>query len=405
MARLGTKLESNDTPAGDYHPETCGNTEVLTMTDTISTRVVIVGAGPAGLAVGACLQHAGIPFVMLERAAQIGISWRNHYERLHLHTAKRFSALPYLPFPADYPRYPSRQQMIDYLELYAQRFQLQPRFNQNVLRLSVENGHWQTQTEDFVYSSDFVVMATGLNESPTIPTWPDQERFKGPILHSSSYRNGEPYRGQNVLVVGFGNSGTEIALDLTEHGAIPAMSVRSPINVVFRDRFGIPVQLISIAMSPLPSRVIDAINRPILRMAFGDLSPYGLQQAPYGATTQVREQGKIPVIDIGTIGLIKQGKIKVYPGIERFTEDGLIFSDGKRHAFDAVILATGYHVKLNNLISGQAVFDVRGYPVESGRASSLPGLYFCGFQNSAAGLLRKIRIEAKGIARDIAGKL
>ncbi len=280
------------------------------MLETISTRVVIVGAGPAGLAVGAGLQRARIPFLILERAEQISSSWHSHYDRLHLHTAKAFSALPYMPFPAHYPRYPSRQQVIDYLDAYAHHFQLVPRFNQNVISVRFEAGYWNTYTEKTIYISDFVVMATGLNEFPRIPTWLEQERFKGPILHSSHYQNGGAYRGQQVLIVGFGNSGAEIALDLSEHGAIPSLSVRSPVNVVFRDRFGIPVQLISIAMSPLPTRIIDAINRPILRMAFGDLSPYGLEPAPYGAATQIREHAKIPVIDIGTIGLIKQGKIK-----------------------------------------------------------------------------------------------
>jgi indole-3-pyruvate monooxygenase len=357
------------------------------------------------LAVAGALQQKRIPSIVLERAAQIGVSWRSHYDRLHLHTAKRFSALPHLPFPPDYPRYPSRQQMIDYLENYAQQFNIEPRFNQTVIAVRHDDDKWYTQTQDAEYISDFVVMATGLNESPTIPTWPDQDKFKGAILHSSQYKNGEPYRGKNVLVVGFGNSGTEIALDLYEHGATVGMSVRSPINVVFRDRFGIPVQMISIATSRLPARLVDAINAPILRSAFGDLSPYGLQKAPYGAMTQVREHSKIPVIDIGTIGLIKQRKIKVYPGIKCFTEDGLIFTDGSQQPFDAVILATGYHVKLNSLISGESIFDAKGYPVESGRATTLPGLYFCGFENSAAGLLRKIRIEAQHIAADIAGRV
>lgn len=368
--------------------------------------MVIVGAGPAGLAVGACLQRAHIRFVILERADQIGMSWRNHYERLHLHTVKGFSALPYMPFPAHYPRYPSRQQMVDYLDAYSRQFELQPRFKQNVRSVEFVDGRWQTATEDALYRSDCVVIATGLNEAPTQPKWTDQERFKGAILHSSQYKNGERYRGQQVLIVGFGNSGTEIALDLWEHSAQPSMSVRSPINVVFRDRFGIPVQVLSIAMSPLPPRLIDALNAPILKMTFGDLSSYGLRQAPYGAATQIRDHSKIPVIDIGTIDLIKQGKIKVYPGIERFTEDGVIFSDGKSQPFDAVILATGYHVELNHLIKGSdTLFDSRGAPIDSGHATAKPGLYFCGFYNSASGLLRQIRIEATQIAREIAAKI
>src|SRR5947208_580881 len=112
------------------------------------SRVVIVGAGPAGLAVAASLRRRGIPFVILERGGQIGSSWRSHYERLHLHTTKAFSALPYIPFPADCPRYPSRQQVIDYLEAYARQFDLIPRFNQEVIAVRRQDERWQVQTQD-----------------------------------------------------------------------------------------------------------------------------------------------------------------------------------------------------------------------------------------------------------------
>jgi cation diffusion facilitator CzcD-associated flavoprotein CzcO len=363
-----------------------------------NTRVVVIGAGPAGLAVAACLKQQGIDFIILERGDQLGTSWRNHYHRLHLHTAKRFSGLPYLPFPADYPRYPSRQQVIDYLDLYAKHFQLVPKFNQAVTSVSQQNGRWQTVTQDATYTSDFVVMATGLNQVPTVPKWDGQEQFKGQILHSSRYTNGEPYRNQNVLIVGFGNSGAEIALDAYEHGATVGLSVRSPVNVVFQQRFGIPVQLLTILMSPLPATVVDLLTAPALYLSFGNLAPYGLQKPPYGAAAQVQNYSKIPVIDPGIIAKIKARQIKVYPGIERFTEEGVVFSDGTSHAFDVVVLATGYHTNLKTLLPDYV--DAAGHTPKA-----LPaGLYLCGYNNSVTGLLREIGIEAQRISKEIAGK-
>lgn len=369
------------------------------------THVVIVGAGPAGLAVGGCLRQHQIPFLLLERHEHVASAWRQHYERLHLHTTKHFSSLPYLRYPATVPRYPSRQQVVDYLDAYTRHFHLQPHCSQNVLAVQRKDEHWEIHTDGACYTSECVVMATGLNESPWLPTWPDQERFRGPMLHSSQYYNGNPFRNRRVLVIGFGNSGAEIAVDLYDHGATVGMAVRSPINVVFRDRFGIPVQLLAIALSPLPLRVLDAITRPIMRAVFGDLTPYGLHNASNGVATQLRQHAKVPVIDIGTIALIKQGKIGVFPWVERFTTDGVMFSDGTLGVWDAVVLATGYRVQLPTLLHGcEDVLDANGVPLVSGRATAVPGLYFCGFQNSIGGLLRQIGHEAQQIARDIARK-
>ncbi len=363
---------------------------------TQNIQVVIIGAGPAGLAIAACLKQQDINFVILERSAQIGTSWRNHYHRLHLHTAKGFSGLPEMPFPVDYPRYPSRQQVVDYLDSYARHFGLIPIFNQTVTSISQENGRWQTQTETATYTSDFVVMATGLNQVPTVPTFAGQDQFKGQILHSSRYTNGEAYRNQKVLVVGFGNSGAEIALDAYEHGATVGLSVRSPVNVIFQERFGIPVQLLTILMSPLPARVIDLLTAPLLALTFGNLAPYGLQKPPYGAAAQVQKHSKIPVIDPGIIQKIKQREIKVYPGIERFTEDGIVFTDGTTQLFDIVVLATGYHTNLDTLLPPNILSAM---PPKSQDA-----IYFCGYNNTMTGLLREIGIEAKKITSDIASK-
>lgn len=372
---------------------------------TNQTRVVIVGAGPAGLAVGGCLRQRRVPFVLLERNDQVATAWRQHYDRLHLHTTRHFSALPSLRYPAAVPTYPSRQQVVDYLDAYTRHFDLRPRCHQEVLSVQRKEDLWEIQTAHDRYTAECVVVATGINEEPVLPTWPDQERFRGLILHSSQYHNGEPFRNLRVLVIGFGNSGAEIAVDLYEHGATVGMAVRSPINVIFRDRFGIPVQLLAIALSPFPPRTIDAITQPVMRATFGDLVPYGLSYAWDGVATQLRSQAKVPVIDRGTIALIKQGKITVFPGVERMTPDGMIFSDGTPAPFDAVVLATGYRVQLARLFHGcEGVLDAKGIPLVSGRATALPGLYFCGFHISIGGLLRQIGLEAQQIAREIASR-
>lgn len=366
------------------------------------TTAVIVGASAAGLAVAACLKRAGIDDVLLEQGEHVAARWRQHYDRLHLHTHRALSGLPYLPLPARYPRYPSRDQFVAYLEDYAATLDLRPRFGQRVVSVARSGDGWTTQTQDASYRSRVVVVATGYARQPNMPSFPGLNAFRGAVLHSSEYRTGAPYAGQSVLVIGFGNSGGEIAIDLFEHGARPALAVRQPVNVVPRDILGIPVQAIS-AYAPSRSPALsDMLFAPLIRLTVGDIRKLGLRKLPYGPRQQIARDKRIPLIDVGTLKLIRDGHITVYPGIERFTDTGVVFEDGRELAADAVVMATGYGPALQDFLPDAAgAIDPAGVPVTSGRESPLPGLYFCGFHVASAGMLREIGIEAKRIATAI----
>lgn len=354
----------------------------------VQNRTIIVGAGPAGLAIGACLKRAGLPFVILEQNDRVGSVWHRHYDRLHLHTDKAHSALPFAEFPRSCPRYPSRAQVIDYLEAYARHFELAPWFNQKVTAARYNAGLWEVQTADSTFCAPNLVIATGYCRQASVPAISGQASFRGPLLHSSQYRSGEAFRGQDVLVVGFGNSGGEIAIDLWEHDARVSLAVRGPVNVIPRELFGIPLLNIAIAMSKLPPRWADALNAPVLRLAVGDLAHYGLRRLAHGPTTQVARDARIPLIDVGTIESIRRGHVRVYPGIDHFIESGVVFADHTHGNFDAVILATGYRPGLSDFLSDGA--------------GALPGLYFCGFRVAVTGMLREISREATRICAAIA---
>lgn len=364
---------------------------------------LIVGASSAGMAVARQLQERGTPYVQVERAPVVGQMWRNTYDRLHLHTARSRSGLPFRPMPRSYPRYPSRQQVVDYLETYRSDLVQQPLFGREVRHLSRDGDAWHCEVDGESISARNVVIATGNTRVPFRPTFEGEKTFNGPIIHSSEYRTGATYRGQNVLVVGFGNSACEIAIDLVEQGARPTLAVRGAVNAIPRELLGIPIQNIGLIQRLFPARIADAINGPVLRLALGDTTKLGLRKLPYGPIEQIRVYQQMPLMDIGTLALIRSGSIAVRPGIARFTSTGATFTDGSEADFDAVILATGFRAALGDMLSAVPdVLDASGTPLVSGGRTAAPGLYFCGFRLTSGGGIREAGLESRRIADLIA---
>ena len=162
------------------------------------TETLVIGASAAGLATGAELRKRGREFEIIEAEDVVAASWRRHYDRLHLHTAKAFSALSGLAMPKSWPRYPARDQVVQYLEDYRERFSLQPHFGETVHRIERDDETWETTTSKESWRSTNVVIATGRARVPVRPTWPGMDQYRGDLLHSSEYRNGVPWKGRPV---------------------------------------------------------------------------------------------------------------------------------------------------------------------------------------------------------------
>jgi len=366
---------------------------------------VVVGAGPAGLASAACLKQRGLDVTVLEAGPSLGSSWRRHYERLRLHTAKEHSGLPGLPFPDEVPRYPSRAEVVAYLERYAAHFGIAPRTGEEVRRIRAAEGALLVETAQGSHRAAVVVVAAGTNRVPNPDRLPGQERFAGALSHARQFQNGAAFRGQRVLVVGAGNTGAEIALDLVEHGARPTIAIRTPVNVVPRDFLGMPTQLTSIRLRKLPLAVADRIGRIVSRLAFGNLARFGLLRPELGPLSSIKLRGRIPWIDVGTIAAIKRGDVAVKPAVARLTEAGAVFADGTEDAFDAAILATGYRPGLGDIVEIAGALDEEGYPRDFRGGGAHPGLYFVGYEDVSTGLLREIGLQAEAVAADVARQL
>jgi cation diffusion facilitator CzcD-associated flavoprotein CzcO len=368
---------------------------------TEKTSVVVVGAGPAGLAVGACLRKAGVDFIILEKEQQVGSSWRRHYERLHLHTVKKYSSLPYLPLPKNYPRYAPRKLVVEYLDNYAKAFALQPRFGETVRSVRRDGSEWLVESTSLSARSPCVVIASGYNAEPVTPSFPGIETFKGVVIHARDYTNAKPFVGQSVLVIGMGNTGAEIALDLAEQGARPTISVRGGVHIVPRELFGIPMQMISLLSRYLPGGGNSPLMLRLIDRVLGDLSKHGIKRPP-GPIAQTRGgRSRIPVIDVGTAKKIQENVIKIAPDITAVTADSVVFADGRKIGFDAIIFATGYRANYPDFVQTDDMAAALGKePVNE--ASRRSGLYFIGLRTSLAGLLRDISKEATLIVDDIA---
>lgn len=354
---------------------------------------IIVGAGPSGLATAACLKEQAVPFVILERADCIASLWqRRTYDRLKLHLPKQFCQLPRLPFPEEFPEYPNKKQFIDYLESYARHFDICPQFNRTVqsARYDETCGLWRVRTVssdgrgagEVEYIGRWLVAATGENAEKVIPDIEGLLEFGGGISHVCDYKSGKEFAGKRVLVVGCGNSGMEVSLDLCDHNAFPTIVVRDSVHVLPREVFGKSTFELAVSlMKWLPLWLVDRIVLFLSWLVLGSTEKYGLKRPSTGPMELKNTHGRTPVLDIGALGKIKAGEIKVVPEISRFFHGKAQLVDGRTLCIDSVILATGYRSNIPSWLQANEFFSKDGFPKQpfpnSWKGES--GLYAVGF--------------------------
>ncbi|TWG04934.1 cation diffusion facilitator CzcD-associated flavoprotein CzcO [Streptomyces brevispora] len=369
--------------------------------------VYVIGGGPGGLAAAAALREQGQRAVVLEKSADVGASWRRHYDRLHLHTTRRWSSLPGLAMPRRFGRWVSRDNVVRYLEKYTEHHKLEVVTGVEVSRVDRApdgTGWLLTATGGRQLTGRAVVVATGFNHTPRIPDWPGRDTFTGELVHAADYRNPAPYAGKDVLVVGVGNTGAEIAVDLVEGGASRVrLAVRTVPHILRRSTAGWPAQGTGILVRRLPVALVDRAGGLLTRVSMPDLAEQGLPRPDTGLYSRVKD-GAIPVQDVGLIDAVKSGRVVPVAAVESFDGDAVELADGTRITPDAVIAATGYLRSLEGLVGHLGVLDARGRPVVRGGRTpkQAPGLYFTGFTNPISGMLRELARDAEKIARKLA---
>ena len=379
----------------------------------VSVDVCVIGAGPAGLAVAAALSRKGISSLVLERGPAVGWSWRNRYDRLHLHTTRRLSSLPGLVIPRRFGRFVARADVVRYLARYAQVHQLDIATGTDVIdvgRLSpstTDRSRWIVSAADGrQVAARTVVVATGYSNVPLLPDWQGSGEFTGQIVHAHGYRNAAPYQGKSVLVVGGGNTGTEIAVDLAEGGAASVfLSMRSVPHIIRRNFGPWAAQMTGILVRHLPAAVVDRIAALQARFTVPDLTAFGLPYPAPDLYTRVKRDKSVPVQDVGIIEAIQRRAVAPVVGIAHLTSNEVVLTDGTRLRPDVVLAATGYRTGLPTLMNSSIVeneptlFTTKGEPSARGGVESLPGLYFLGYTVSIGGTLRDIALESRRIAR------
>jgi cation diffusion facilitator CzcD-associated flavoprotein CzcO len=369
----------------------------------MTEAVLVIGAGPAGLAAAAELHRRGVPVKIIERSDAVGSAWRGRYDRLRLNTCRWNSRLSGDDFPRGTPRFPGREQFVSYLESYVKRHDLPVHFGIQVDRVDRCGDQWRLATSAGDLTAGHVIFATGHQHTPRLPDWPGLRDFRGPFLHSSEYRDAGQFRGADVLVAGAGSSALDIAYDLAQGGAARVrVSVRTRPHMLLRSTGPIPTDLLALLLFRMPAWLGDQVGKVARRSTIGNLGPWGLAAPTEGLLTHMRRVNRTPtIVDREMIEAIKAGRIEIVADVASVADEAVRLTDGTALSPDAIIAATGFTTGLEPLVGHLGVLDDRGLPRASGGPAVAPGLRFSGYVPN----IRNLDLDARAVAEQVSQEL
>jgi putative flavoprotein involved in K+ transport len=368
----------------------------------VDEHVVVVGAGPAGLAAAWAIGRAGGNPLVVDQADSVAASWRGRHDHLRLNTHRMFSHQPGARIPHRAGPFPARDDYVAYLHDYAAGMRL--RLGTRVDRVDRADGGWELRLDGGSITAAHVVIATGPDAEPVMPSWPGMAGYPGMVIHAGQFRNAAQVAGLDVLVVGPSNSGVDLLGHLAASGAGKLwLSARSGMNITPLRLGGIPLHPVSGLGRYLPLAWQDANARGVQRLAFGDLARLGYPRSALGAFTRAVTDGVTVAVDDGFVRALKAGWVTMKPAIDRFDGPQAWFTDGTSCAPDVVICATGYRPGLEQTAGHLVALDARGMPPFTGACSSPahPGLWFFGLDRSIYGNMHVRRRQARQLAKAI----
>jgi cation diffusion facilitator CzcD-associated flavoprotein CzcO len=366
-------------------------------------QVVVIGAGPSGVAAAVSLLDCGLQPLLIDRAEHVGSSWRGRYDRLKLNTGRPLSHLPNRRYPKGTAIFPTRSDVADHLDRHAREEGISLRLGTRVERIEALDGGWRLHTSTGEIDTQQVVVATGYEHTPFTPEWPGMQTFAGELLHSSQYHNPSPFLGKRVLVVGAGSSGMEIVHDVATGGAKKAwLSIRTPPNILpRRGPGGIPSDFIATPLCRVPPKLADFVGGWGRRLCFGDLTEYGLPTPTEGAFARGTRVGKAPaIVDMEVVDAIRARRFEVVSAVTAVIGNQVELSSGECLEPDVIICATGYRRGLEAMVGHLGVLDEDGVPVVADEVPAAPGLRFIGFL-SRPGLIGYVAGKSKRVANSI----
>jgi cation diffusion facilitator CzcD-associated flavoprotein CzcO len=376
-------------------------------------RAAVIGAGPSGIAAARALIDEGITPVVFEQGDRIGGNWvfrpevghSSVYRTTHIISSKTWSAFEDYPMPEDYPDYPSHAQLAAYFEAYARRFGVdrQVRFGCTVIEATpAGEGRWSVRWREgeveHVETFDALLVANGHHHVPNIPEYPGH--FDGEMLHSHAYKEAAPYTGRRVLVVGAGNSACDVAVEVSRVADFVALSVRRGQHILPKFLFGRPGDVNYAKLTWLPWRIRQWLLGLTVRLVQGRYADYGLPEPECGVLEMH------PTLNSELLYFIRHGKVHPRPGIARLDGDAVIYTDGRREAFDTLVWATGYRTRFPFLAPEHTPWlDADRVPLYRKMIpADLPGLYFIGLFQPLGCIWPLAEHQGRIAARAICGR-